>query len=229
MRARHIQRMIDQRLHAFEKAHGVRQSGVGFEYFFARPARVNIEKPRIADRAEGVNAHAAGLLARRNQDIVYRVADGRFVPWAGVKAPEDVKFHAASRLLLLSLTMTASQLRAKYGAPLVRETFTISPGFEIVVDYAAGEQVKRIELPGTAPDESGVSTPQRVDEALLELVPMSMRGKEIGSGLWRIPYSTKHTLYEHVMIIEQEDPRVPDRRRSVTVQFRDHYQFSSTS
>jgi len=130
--------------------------------------------------------------------------------------------------------MTASQLRAKYGpakygAPLVREIFIISPGFEIVVDYAPDEQVKRIELPGTAPDDSGVSTPQRVDEALLELVPMSMRGKEISSGLWRVPYYNKHTRYEHVIIIEQEDPSVLDQRRSVTVLFRDHYQSSSTS
>jgi hypothetical protein len=83
--------------------------------------------------------------------------------------------------------MTASQLLAKYGlvgceAPLDRETFTISPGFEIVVDYAANQEVKRIELPGTAPDQSGASTAQQVDEALLELVPMSMRGKEIASG-----------------------------------------------
>jgi len=130
--------------------------------------------------------------------------------------------------------MTGSQLRAKYGSakcgtPLDRETFTISPGLEILVDYAADEKVKRIELPGAAPDQSGVSTPQRVDEALLELVPMPMRGKEIGSGQWRTPYITKHTLYEHVMIIEDEDPGVPGRRRNVSVCFNEHYQSSSTS
>jgi len=130
--------------------------------------------------------------------------------------------------------MTASQLRAKYGSgeggvPVAREAFTISPGFKIVVDYGPDEQVKRIELPGTAPDESGVSTPQRVDEALLELVPMSMRGKEIGKGLWRIAYSNKHTLYEHVMIIEVEDGRALGQRRSVSVIFTEHHQSSSTS
>jgi hypothetical protein len=78
--------------------------------------------------------------------------------------------------------MTASQLRAKFGPPLSRETFMVSPGFEIVVDYADNQEVKRIELPGTAPDKSGASTPEPVEEALLELVPLSMRGKEIGSG-----------------------------------------------
>jgi hypothetical protein len=125
--------------------------------------------------------------------------------------------------------MTASQLRAKYGPPLARETFTVSPRFEIVVDYAPNQQVRSINLPGTAPDQSGGSAAERVDEALLELAPISMRGKEISSGHWRTPYSTKHTLYEHVMIIEQEDPWAPGQRRSVSVHFTEHHQSSSTS
>src|ERR1700677_1911156 len=100
-------------------------------------------------------------MARRSEHICYGIRHGCFITRAGVKASEDVEFHAVSRLLLLSLTtMTASQLRAKYGpagcgTPLDRETFTISPGLEIVVDYGADEKVKRIELPGTAPDQSG--------------------------------------------------------------------------
>ncbi len=112
--------------------------------------------------------------------------------------------------------MTAEVLRAKYGPPHGSK-FTISPGFEIVVEYEPDGQVRRIEFPGTAPDATGDSTAQRVDKVLLDLAPMSMRGKEISSGLWRTPHSTKHTLYEHVMIIEAEDPWVPDQRRSVSL------------
>jgi hypothetical protein len=115
--------------------------------------------------------------------------------------------------------MTAEMLRAKYGPPQGGK-FTISPGFEIVVEYAPDGLVRRIELPGTAPDATGASSPQRVDEFLLELVPMSMRGKEISWGQKRNPYYTKHTLYEHVMIIEAEDPWVLDQRRSLTLMFR---------
>lgn len=124
--------------------------------------------------------------------------------------------------------MTAEVLRAKYGPPNGHK-FTISPGFEIAVEYERDGQVRRIEFPGTAPDATGARTPQRVDEVLLELVPMSMRGKEIGSGQKRTPHYTKYKLYEHVWIIEAEDPRVLDQRRSLTVLFREHHQSTSTS
>ena len=124
--------------------------------------------------------------------------------------------------------MTVEVLRAKYGPPNGSK-FTISPGFEIVVEYEPDGRVRRMEFPGTAPDATGASTAQRVDEVLLELVPMSMRGKEIGSGQWRNPYRTKHTRYEHVILIEVEDPWVLDQRRSLTVLFREHYQSTSTS
>jgi hypothetical protein len=124
--------------------------------------------------------------------------------------------------------MTVEVLRAKYGPPNGTK-FTVSRGFEIVVEYEPDGQVRKIEFPGTAPDATGASTAQRVDEVLLGLVPMSMRGKEIGSGHWRLPYSTKHTVYEHVMVIEAEDPWVLDQRRSLTVLFLEHHQSTSTS
>jgi hypothetical protein len=123
--------------------------------------------------------------------------------------------------------MTAEVLRAKYGPPNGHK-FTISPGFEIAVEYGPNGQVRRIEFPGTAPDATGTRTPQRVDEVLLDLVPMSMRGNEIGVGHWRTPYSTRHTLYEHVVIIEAQDPWMLDQRRSLAVLFR-HHQSTSTS
>jgi hypothetical protein len=127
--------------------------------------------------------------------------------------------------------MTASELRARFGPPLARETFVVYPGFEIVVDYAENQQVRKIEFPGTAPslDGSGASTPQGVDEVLLELVPMSVRGEQIGGGTRRVGVFSKHMIYEHVMIVEYKDPWVPDQRDRVTVFFNAHYQSSSTS
>lgn len=122
--------------------------------------------------------------------------------------------------------MTASELRAKFGPPLTRETFVISRGFEILVDYAENQQVRKIELPGTAPslDGSGASTPQRVDEVVLELVPMSMRGLQTGTGFKRYGISSKLTHYEHVLIIEYEDANAIGQRARVDVIFNDHYQ-----
>ncbi len=38
-------------------------------------------------------------------------------------------------------------LRSKYGVPVDRETFTVRPGIEMVVDYGPNKQVCRIQLP----------------------------------------------------------------------------------
>jgi hypothetical protein len=92
------------------------------------------------------------------------------------------------------------QLRAKYGPPLDRETFTISPGFQIIVDYGPDQQVCRLELPLNQP---GVSSRKQADDVLLELVPMSMRGKQLNSGITQMGLSSvKFTVYEHVVISE---------------------------
>jgi hypothetical protein len=115
------------------------------------------------------------------------------------------------------------QLRAKYGPPLDRETFTISPGYQIVVDYGPDHQASRLELPPAAPslDQPGVITQKRVDDILLELVPMSMRGKEIRSMLQSFGVlSIKSTEYEHVIISEPQGPSQTGLRTGVTVVFK---------
>jgi hypothetical protein len=115
------------------------------------------------------------------------------------------------------------QLRAKYGPPIARETFTISPGLEIIVDYGPDQQVCRLELPADAPslDQPGVTTQQRVDDIVLELVPMSMRGKELGSMFeFAGRASIKITDYEHVSIGEPQDPDNPGRRTGINVVFK---------
>src|SRR5450759_1998820 len=74
----------------------------------------------------------------------------------------------------------ANDLRTKYGPPLTRETFTVRSGIEMVVDYAANGHVCRIQLPPVAPGQDpAVSSPQAIDEFISELVPLTMRGKEL--------------------------------------------------
>jgi hypothetical protein len=76
---------------------------------------------------------------------------------------------------------SSSEFRAKLGAPLARETFVPRPGIEMVVDYGAGGLVCRIQLPAIAaePSRPGVLTPQAIDNFLLDLLPLSVRGKEL--------------------------------------------------
>jgi hypothetical protein len=109
------------------------------------------------------------------------------------------------------------QLRAKYGAPMARETFTISPDFQVIVDYGPDQQVCRLELPAWVSSITG----QRVDDILLELVPMSMRGKNLGT-MWESAgrASVKITEYEHVTLSEPQDPDHPGQRTAVNVIFK---------
>jgi hypothetical protein len=98
----------------------------------------------------------------------------------------------------------ARDLRAKYGPPLARETFTVWPGTEMVVDYAANGHVCRIQLPPTAPGrEPGVRTPQAVDDFLAELLPLQVRGKELrrmSEAYGRL--SVSRVEFENVVIAE---------------------------
>ena len=105
------------------------------------------------------------------------------------------------------------QLRAKYGQPLARETFTIAPDFEMIADYGPDQQVCRLELPVRG-------NQQQVDDILLALVPDSMRGKNQGSMFEQMGViSAKITDYEHVTISEPQDANRPGQT-SVTVSFK---------
>ena len=114
----------------------------------------------------------------------------------------------------------ASDLRAKYGPPLARENFIARPGIEMIVDYAANGHVCKIALPPVAPvPESNVQTPKAVDDFVAELVPPTMRGRELqrlheATGL----PSVSIVEYEHVTISESFQGQ---RRTGVTVTFKD--------
>jgi hypothetical protein len=109
--------------------------------------------------------------------------------------------------------MDASSLRAKFGAPLNREVFTVQPGIQMIVDYSpTTTSVCRLELPGLAPMPAdarpgvGINTKKLIDELLAEIVPPSMRGK-VGSTMCASAGRAGmcSTDYEHVSIVESLD------------------------
>jgi len=114
-------------------------------------------------------------------------------------------------------------LRSKYGVPVDRETFTVRPGIEMVVDYGPSKQVCRIQLPsgiqivGEVPP--GAITKQQIDEVLNEVVPSSIRGKEIN----RMVAATGTIMafvtdYEKIDLTEMKNGAVA---AGVTVVFKD--------
>lgn len=114
----------------------------------------------------------------------------------------------------------AANLRTRYGPPLPRETFTVRPGIEMIVDYATNGHVCKIQLPPTGPSRNpSVANKQAIDEATVELAPMSLRGKEVRrlkEAMGAISLSMIE--YENVTIAEAFQA---GRRTGVTVSFKD--------
>lgn len=117
--------------------------------------------------------------------------------------------------LLLAMPVLAqldsASLRAKYGAPLNREIFRVRPGLDIAVDYGASRQVCAIEIPV-------LPTEKDTDAFLAELVPDSMRGKELRRMMGRMSLAWMLTVeYQHVAISETGHG---DTRNATTVRFK---------
>ena len=113
----------------------------------------------------------------------------------------------------------ASGLRAKYGPPLARETFVVRPGMEMIVDYAGNGDVCRIQLPPIAPErESNVMTSKALDDFVAELVPLTIRGKELRRLYEAMGLPAMLTVeYENVTISELLQGK---RRTAVTIAFK---------
>lgn len=118
--------------------------------------------------------------------------------------------------------MDTSTLRAKYGEPIARETFQVRLNIEAVVNYGTGHQVCKIGLPpGSYVSPPHEATNQQVDEVIDELVPPSVRGKEISKGVVSAArIAVSRTEYEHITISELLDPDHPGRRTSVIITFK---------
>jgi hypothetical protein len=112
----------------------------------------------------------------------------------------------------------ATEMRAKYGPPLARETFTARPGIEMIVDYAANGHVCRIQLPAIAPSrDPKVSTPQAIDEFVSELVPLGIRGSELRRMIMMMGLPAVSIIeYQYVTIAES---LIGQKRTGVTVTF----------
>ena len=109
-----------------------------------------------------------------------------------------------------------ADLRTKYGPPLPRETFAVQDGIEMIVDYAADGHVCKIQLPAVGSSRGqGMENGQVIDEITLELVPMSLRGKEIRRLMESMGRaSVSRVEYENVIVSEAFQAQ---RRTSVTI------------
>jgi hypothetical protein len=118
-------------------------------------------------------------------------------------------------LCVLVLTLPASaqldsaQLRVKFGAPLSREIFRVPLGFDLVVDYGAGNQVCKLQVPALMPtDATRVQNThdmqQKMRAFLAELVPDSMRGKELQRFMFQSGAfsGVGSDEYEHVTVVQ---------------------------
>ena len=121
--------------------------------------------------------------------------------------------------------LNSSDLRAKFGAPLHRETFHMPQGFDLVVDYAPDSQVCKLEVPALMPSNEKVQNSevmkQRMYEFLAALVPSTMRGKELSRSAFAAgAVSMMSVEYEQVIISEMQHGGGPFGNDTITVRFK---------
>ena len=103
--------------------------------------------------------------------------------------------------------LDSAALHAKFGIPLNRETFHMPAGFDLVVDYGANRQVCKLQVPALMPTTESVAyavvMKHRMYDFLTDLVPDSMRGKELNRGIMAMgATSMRFVEYENVMVNE---------------------------
>jgi hypothetical protein len=136
-------------------------------------------------------------------------------------------------ICFISLTLPAfaqldsPTLRAKYGPPLNRETFHVPPGFDLVVDYGAANQACTLKVPALMPtNEKVYSTSdqnQRMYDFLLDLVPISMRGKEVRRMAQQMGlFSVTVVEYEHISISEVHQGDQAPSNNTITLTFKSY-------
>ena len=109
--------------------------------------------------------------------------------------------------------LDSSALRAKFGPPLNRETFYMPSGFDLIVDYGADNQVCRLVVPARMP------AGETMDDFLADLVPSSMRGKELQRLSAQMGLMSMTSVeYEHITMVEVNHPN-DSFRATITIQF----------
>jgi hypothetical protein len=142
------------------------------------------------------------------------------------------KLHLAQMLVCCSsftlpafAQLDSAALRMKYGTPLNRETFHMPTGFDLVVAYGANNQVCRLHVPALMPTTEQVSNvavmKQRMYDFLGELVPDSMRGKELGrrAAVMGAAASIFWIEYERVTVSEQQTGQPFSHDNTITLTF----------
>jgi hypothetical protein len=125
-------------------------------------------------------------------------------------------------LLAFAAQLDSGQLRGRFSAPLNREIFRVPPGFDLVVDYGAGNQVCKLRVPALMPTEANkvqnvADMSQKMHAFLAELVPDSMRGKELGrSADMAGAIGWSQVEYEHEEIVQTAN----GSSDTITVQFK---------
>ena len=139
-----------------------------------------------------------------------------------------------SSLILIFLTCVSSafgqlnsaELRARFGAPLDRETFHVADGFDLVVDYGPGMAVCKLEVPSLMPSNERVvnlvEQSRRMYEFLMKLIPEMMRGKEMGRRLTASGINALVSIeYENMIITEPRRTGEEYGTTTITVRFKD--------
>jgi hypothetical protein len=106
--------------------------------------------------------------------------------------------------------LDSASLHAKFGSPLDRETYHMPAGFDLVVDYGSNHQVCKLQVPALMPTDEKVSNSDvmkaRMYAFLSELIPNSMRGKELGRFMNAMGIQSFLTIdYEHITVGESQD------------------------
>ncbi len=99
-------------------------------------------------------------------------------------------------------------------------------GFDLMVDYGPGDQVCKLTVsadPSPPPNTSGgFNGRQAMRDFLADLVPSSIRGKELGRMAEQFGIaSVSITEYEHVTIAESDHVGWPAHGDTLTVGFKD--------
>lgn len=121
--------------------------------------------------------------------------------------------------------LDSAALRMKYGTPLNRETFHMAAGFDLVVDYGASNEVCKLHVPALIPTTEQVSSAavmkQRMYDFLGELVPDSLRGKELRrmASVMGAAASVLWIEYEHVTVSELQTGQPFSHDNTITITF----------
>ena len=142
-----------------------------------------------------------------------------------VRMPKLVLMFFALTLYTFA-QLNSADLRAKFGAPIERETFRVPQGFDLVVDYGSGMTVCQLQVPSQMPSDEKVrnlvTLNQRMYDFLTGLIPETMRGKELRRAVMISGINELLMInYENMTIAEPRRTGEQFGTGTITVRFKD--------